>query len=279
MVRVDLGDVVLRRMQEKDIEDVKALIKEGLEGTENRLVLHLLTRPLALLLLAILSSILRCLLHSFILALVIPVFLSVIYLKFTIPRSGGILGSSRPFWDYVGSSYKAETEPDLPNPHSQRSNLSSKPEKTRRRKKTKEKEVEREHVDEDELKQRARVAGKVWVADSDGEIVGCVARDGWSRDGVCRVCRLVVQCWYRREGLGRLMVQGLEARTKECGIRRVIAHVPFPSKLGEAFFRRLGYRLQGETAGIEEEEEEEDYEEPEKGWLGYPLTRVFIKDL
>uniref|UniRef100_A0A8C1Z1M3 Probable N-acetyltransferase 14 n=1 Tax=Cyprinus carpio TaxID=7962 RepID=A0A8C1Z1M3_CYPCA len=265
MVRLDLGDVLLRRMQEKDIEAVKALIKEGCEGTENRLILYLLTRPLALLMLAILSSILRCVLHSFILALVIPVFIFIIYLKLTIPRSVGILGSSRPYWDYVGSSYHADTQPDLPNPHTGRAKL----EKTRRRKKPKEKEKdktnEREQVDEDELKERAKVAGEVWVADSDGEVMGCVARDGWSRDGVCRICRLVVQSWYRREGLGRLLVQGLESRTKQGGIRRVYAHVPFPSKVGEAFFRRLGYRLQGETAGTTGEEEEvDDYEEPQK---------------
>lgn len=230
--------------------------------------------------LAVLSSMLRCVLHSFILALVVPVFIFIIYLKLTIPRSVGILGSSRPYWDYVGSSYHADTEPDLPNPHAGRAKL----EKTRRRKKPKEKEKdktnEREQVDEDELKERAKVAGEVWVADSDGEIMGCVARDGWSRDGVCRICRLVVQCWYRREGLGRLLVLGLESRTKQSGIRRVYAHVSFPSKVGEAFFRRLGYRLQGETAGTTgEEEEDDDYEEPEKGWLGCPLTKVFVKDL
>ncbi|XDV40042.1 hypothetical protein PO909_009202 [Leuciscus waleckii] len=265
MVRLDLGEVVLRRMQEKDIEAVKALIKEGCEGMENRLILHLLTRPLALFMLATLSSILRCVLHSFILALVIPVFILIIYLKLTIPRSVGILGSSRPYWDYVGSSYHADTEPDLPNPYFNQAKLITNQEKTRRRKKAKEKKTnEREQVDEDELKERAKVAGEVWVADSDAEIMGCVARDGWSRDGVCRICRLVVQSWYRREGLGRLLVQGLESKTKQSGIRRVYAHVPFPSRVGEAFFRRLGYRLQGETAGTEGEEEDEDYEEPEK---------------
>ncbi|XP_052003586.1 probable N-acetyltransferase 14 [Xyrauchen texanus] len=283
MVRLDLGDVVLRRMQEKDIEAVKALIKEGCEGTENRLVLHLLTRPLALFMLATLSSILRCVLHSFIMALVIPVFILIIYLKLTIPRSVGILGSSRPYWDYVASSYGADAEPDLPNPHLGRAKLIANQEKTRRSKKAKknvdkEKTTEREHLDEDELKDRATVAGEVWVADSDGEIMGCVARDGWGRDGVCRICRLVVQSWYRREGLGRLMVQGLESKVKQSGICRVYAHVPFPSRAGEVFFRRLGYRMQGETAGTGGEEDD-DYEEPEKGFLGFPLTKVFVKDL
>lgn len=43
MVRLDLGDVVLRRMQEKDIEAVKALIKVRL-NTHRQLKTNLLTR-------------------------------------------------------------------------------------------------------------------------------------------------------------------------------------------------------------------------------------------
>uniref|UniRef100_A0A3B5BEG5 Uncharacterized protein n=1 Tax=Stegastes partitus TaxID=144197 RepID=A0A3B5BEG5_9TELE len=79
-------------------------LQEGCEGTENRLILHILTRPLCLFILAVFSSILRCLVHSFILALAIPVFLLIVFLKITMPRSTGVLGSSRPYWDYVGSS-------------------------------------------------------------------------------------------------------------------------------------------------------------------------------
>ncbi|XP_066538909.1 probable N-acetyltransferase 14 [Hoplias malabaricus] len=288
MVRLDLGTVVIRRMKEEDIEAVKALIKEGCEGTENRLILHLLTRPLALLVLATLSSVLRFLVHSFMVALLIPVFLSIVYLKLTIPRSTGILGSSRPYWDYLGSCYGAGSERDLPNPHAAKAKLVSNQDKAKRRKKAKDKEKEKareqdkgktkEKVDEDDLKHRARVAGEVWVADSEDEVLGCVARDGWSRDGVYRICRLVVQSWYRREGLGTLLVQSLEARARQSGIFRVYAHVPFPSKVGEVFFRKLGYRLQGETSGVEDEEED-DYEEPEKGWFGFPVTKVFVKDL
>ncbi|XP_030640318.1 putative N-acetyltransferase 14 [Chanos chanos] len=287
MVRLDLGNVVLRRMKEEDIEAVKALIKEGCEGSENRLILHLLTRPLALLMLATMSSVLRCVLHSFIMALVIPVFLLIVYLKLTIPRRTGILGSSRPYWDYVGSSFQAEGDASLQNPHAARAKLVTAQEKARRRKKTKDKEKEKEEkakeketVDEEELKERSRVAGEVWVADYDGEIAGSIARDGWSREGVCRLCRVVVQSWYRREGLGRLLVQSLEERERQRGTARVYAHVPFPSKVGEAFFRKLGYRLQGETAdGEEEEEDDEDYEESEKGWLGFAISKVFVKKL
>ncbi|KAI5620429.1 N-acetyltransferase 14 [Silurus asotus] len=288
MAHLNLGNVVLRLMTEDDIEAVKALIKQGCEGMENRLILHLLTRPLAVLLLATVSSVLRFVMHSFLLALFIPVLLLIVYLKLTIPRSTGILGSSKPYWDYLGSSYHARSQPDLPNPHAAKAKLVNDQDKAKRRKKAKEKHKskeeekgkaeDREKVDEDDLKERARVAGEVWIAECDGEVLGCVARDVWSRRCVYRICRLVVQSWYRREGLGRLLVQSLESRAKQSGVRRVYAHVPFPSKVGEAFFRKLGYRLQGETSGVEGEEDE-DNEEPEKGWLGFPVTKVFVKDL
>lgn len=84
--------------------------------------------------------------------------------------------------------------------------------------------------------------------------------------------------WYRREGLGRLLVQSLEQRERETGAHRVYAHVPYPSKLGEAFFRKLGYRQLGvETS--DEDDMELKQESPERGFLGYPLTKVYYKDL
>lgn len=93
-------------------------LQEGCEGTENRLILHILTRPLCLFILAVFSSILRCLVHSFILALAIPVFLLIVFLKITMPRSTGVLGSSRPYWDYVGSCYRGTQDETLHNPYS-----------------------------------------------------------------------------------------------------------------------------------------------------------------
>lgn len=126
--------------------------------------------------------------------------------------------------------------------------------------------------------EREQAAGLVWVADCDGEILGCVFQEGEKRASIGRICRLVVGSWYRREGLGRLLIQSLEQRQRECGAWRVYAHVPFPSKVGEAFFRKLGYRLLGE--GTDEGEDEElKLETPERGLLRYPLTKVFYKDL
>ncbi|XP_059195354.1 probable N-acetyltransferase 14 [Centropristis striata] len=276
MVRLDLDQVVMRRMKEDDIELVKALIKEGCEGTENRLILHILTRPLCLFILAVFSSILRCLVHSFILALAIPVFLLIIFLKITMPRSTGVLGSSLPYWDYVGSSYRGTQDDTLHNPYCRISGKTPLNKKPRRRITPKDKDVSTENVSPE----REQEAGHVWVAESDGDILGCIFRETEKRPGIRRICRLVTGCWYRREGLGRLLVQSLEQREREGGAHRVYAHVPFPSKLGEAFFKKLGYRLVGEGTDEEEDDEEEmKLETPERGFLGYPLTKVFYKDL
>ncbi|XP_047454825.1 probable N-acetyltransferase 14 isoform X2 [Mugil cephalus] len=275
MVRLDLDQVVMRRMKEDDIEVVKALIKEGCEGTENRLILHILTRPLCLFILAVFSSILRCLVHSFILALAIPVFLLIIYLKITMPRSTGVLGSSRPYWDYVGSSYRGTQDETLQNPYRR---ISGKTPVTKRRRKIGSKEKDKEVSTEKISPEREQEAGQVWVADSDGDIIGCIFRESETRVDIRRICRLVTGCWYRREGLGRLLVQSLEHRERETGAQRMYAHVPYPSKVGEVFFKKLGYQQLGEGTS-EEDDEEAKRETPERGFLGYPLTKVFYKDL
>ncbi|XP_072249365.1 probable N-acetyltransferase 14 [Leuresthes tenuis] len=276
MVRLELDQVVMRRMKEDDIEMVKALIKEGCEGTENRLILHILTRPLCLFILAVLSSILRCLVHSFILALAIPVFLLIVFLKITMPRSTGVLGSSRPYWDYVGSSFRGTQDETLQNPYCRISGKTPGTKKSRRRigPKDNDKEVSSEKI----TPEREQAAGQVWVADCEGEIVGCIFREGETRAGIRRICRLVTGCWYRREGLGRLLVQSLEQREKETGARRAYAHIPFPSKVGEVFFRKMGYQQLGEATD-EEDSDEIDKDTPERGFMGYPLTKVFYKDL
>ncbi|XP_068616536.1 probable N-acetyltransferase 14 [Brachionichthys hirsutus] len=278
MVRLELDQVVMRRMKEEDIEAVKTLIKEGCEGTENRLILHVLTRPLCLFVLAVCSSALRCLVHSFLLALAIPVFLLIVFLKITMPRSTGVLGSSRPSWDYVGSSYRGTQDDALNNPYSR---ISAKTPMTKRpRRGIGPKEKDKEMPTEQISPERERTVGQVWVADCEGDILGCIFRESENRVGIARICRLVTGSWHRRGGLGRLLVQSLEQRARETGARRAFAHVPYPSKVGEVFFRKLGYRQLGEGPDDDEEDDEErKLETPERGFLGHPLTKVFYKDL
>lgn len=139
------------------------------------------------------------------------------------------------------------------------------------------KETDKEGSTEKITPEREQTAGKVWVADCEGDIIGCIFQESETRAGIRRICRLVTGSWYRREGLGRLLLQSLEQRERDTDAHRVYAHVPYPSKVGEVFFRKLGYQQLGE--GTDEDDEERKLESPERGFLGYPLTKVFYKDL
>lgn len=153
-------------------------------------------------------------------------------------------------------------------------NITSVQPKRRAGSKDKDKETTTEKI----TPERKQAAGQVWLAECEGDILGCIFQEGETRAGISRICRLVTGSWYRREGLGRLLVQSLEQRERETGAHRVYAHVPYPSKLGEAFFRKLGYRQLGvETS--DEDDKELKRESPERGFLGYPLTKVYYKDL
>lgn len=116
------------------------------------------------------------------------------------------------------------------------------------------------------------------MAECEGDILGCIFQESESRAGIRRICRLVTSSWYRREGLARLLLQSLEEREREKGAHRVYAHVPYPSKVGDVFFRKLGYQQLGEQTD-EDDSEEMKLETPEKGFLGYPINKVFYKDL
>uniref|UniRef100_A0A8D0BKB2 Probable N-acetyltransferase 14 n=1 Tax=Salvator merianae TaxID=96440 RepID=A0A8D0BKB2_SALMN len=79
--------LTIREMREDEAPIVLELLKDGFKDTENRLILYVLTRPLALLLMAVVSSALRFFLNSFVVALVLPVVLTVVALKLLLWRS------------------------------------------------------------------------------------------------------------------------------------------------------------------------------------------------
>uniref|UniRef100_K7FW10 N-acetyltransferase 14 (putative) n=1 Tax=Pelodiscus sinensis TaxID=13735 RepID=K7FW10_PELSI len=87
MPTVDPSQLAIREMQEDEEQMVLELLKDGFKDTGNRLILYVLTRPLALLLLAVVSSGLRFLLNSFVAALLGPVLLTILALKLLLRRS------------------------------------------------------------------------------------------------------------------------------------------------------------------------------------------------
>ncbi|XP_004479010.1 probable N-acetyltransferase 14 isoform X2 [Dasypus novemcinctus] len=101
------GHLSVREMREEDKALVLEMLKAGVKDTENRVALHALTRPPALLLLAAASSGLRFVLASCALALLLPVLLAVAAVKLglrarwgSLPPPGGLGGP----WVAVQSS-------------------------------------------------------------------------------------------------------------------------------------------------------------------------------
>ncbi|MEE6483295.1 hypothetical protein FKM82_013498 [Ascaphus truei] len=87
MPSIDESQLSVREMRENEAQMVLEMLKDGFKDTENRLILHILTRPITLLLMAVASSGLRFFLNSFIAALLIPVLLAVVALKLMLWRS------------------------------------------------------------------------------------------------------------------------------------------------------------------------------------------------
>ncbi|VCX15628.1 unnamed protein product, partial [Gulo gulo] len=85
------GHLSVREMREDERPLVLEMLKAGVKDTENRVALHALTRPPALLLLAAASSGLRFVLASFALALLLPVFLAVAAMKLGLRARWGSL--------------------------------------------------------------------------------------------------------------------------------------------------------------------------------------------
>ncbi|MBC8365272.1 MAG: GNAT family N-acetyltransferase [Actinobacteria bacterium] len=82
------------------------------------------------------------------------------------------------------------------------------------------------------------------VAEADGGVVAVVMGTWDGHRG--RIKRLAVRSDLRRSGLGRRMVEELERRFVDAGIRRIRLEVWSHNEGGLAFWEDLGYRLQPE---------------------------------
>ncbi|KAK1150661.1 N-acetyltransferase 14-like isoform X2 [Acipenser oxyrinchus oxyrinchus] len=299
MPTLDLSTMLVREMREDEAEFVTELLKDCFRGSENRLVLYLLTRPCSLLLLAVGSSALRFVFNSFMAALVVPVLLALCFLKLSCRGVGGLRDASYYRQDAAGSSDTRETRKDSDtskaskvNEHS-KTNTASAPSDTSKTKPGAEKgdntpgcskpgsedsdsewsEGERGGVGRLGWGASFRVqlqlqppplAPALWVCESQGEVLGCVARDAGPLPGQALLCCLAVSSWHRRQGLGSAMVTRFERQARRDGFSSIGARVSAGSKVGVAFFQKLGYESCG--AG-------------ERGWLGYSVTQEFRKQL
>ncbi|MBN3274795.1 NAT14 acetyltransferase, partial [Polyodon spathula] len=315
MPTLDLSTVLMREMREDEAEFVTELLKDCFRGSENRLVLYLLTRPCSLLLLAVGSSALRFVFNSFLAALAVPVLLALCFLKLSCRGAGGLRNASYYRQGAAGSSDTRETRKDSDtsetstvNEHSKISTgrKTSAPSDTSKTKPGAEKgdntsscsKPGSEDSDSDSEWSEGEGEGwagwgwgrlfpgsssspspspsppgpapappglrAIWVCESQGEVLGCVARDVGPLPGQALLCCLAVSSWHRRQGLGSALVTRFERQARRDGFSSVGARVSAGSRVGAAFFQKLGYESCG--AG-------------ERRWLGYSVTQEFRKQL
>ncbi|XP_072345264.1 probable N-acetyltransferase 14 [Scyliorhinus torazame] len=90
MPPLEKDKLIFREMLDSELEIVMEMLKDGSRETENRLLLYAMTRPAALLLMAVGSSALRFVLSSFAAALLLPVVCVAALLKLALHWRAGL---------------------------------------------------------------------------------------------------------------------------------------------------------------------------------------------
>lgn len=83
-------------------------------------------------------------------------------------------------------------------------------------------------------------AGGLFVAEEDGEIVGCVAYEPWG-EGRCRMKRLYVLEDFRGQGVGRALAELVMAESKKAGFKEMCLDTTQGMKEARALYSSLGF--------------------------------------
>jgi len=82
----------------------------------------------------------------------------------------------------------------------------------------------------------------VWLAEVDGETVGCIAlRRLTGKPGCAEIKRLYVRPCYRGQGLADLLLAALESYARESGYRWLYLDTAADMKAAARFYKRQGF--------------------------------------
>lgn len=103
-----------------------------------------------------------------------------------------------------------------------------------------------------------RAGGEFWVAERDGELVGCVGCSPTKGNGI-ELKKLYVHKDLRRHGLGARLVDLVEraGRDRQAGFVDLWSDVKFET--AHRFYERRGYRRDGRTRELHDESETVEY--------------------
>lgn len=98
-------------------------------------------------------------------------------------------------------------------------------------------------------------AGGLFVAEDDGEVIGCVAYEPWG-EGRCRMKRMYVLEDHRGQGVGRALAELVIAEAKKAGFKEMCLDTTQGMKEARGLYASLGF-----------EEWEPDYQAPCRGTI------------
>jgi RimJ/RimL family protein N-acetyltransferase len=98
----------------------------------------------------------------------------------------------------------------------------------------------------------SRVAGRWWVVEDDGRIVGSIAAGDVDQDGDVELKRLYVASTHRRRGVAADLVAEVEAHGRRLDARRVVLWTDSRFTQAHRLYERLGYVETGERRDLDD---------------------------
>lgn len=104
-----------------------------------------------------------------------------------------------------------------------------------------------------------KAGGQFWVAERDGEIVGCVGYSPTNGGEGIELKKLYMHGDLRRHGLGARLVERVEEAARESGAAFVDLWSDVKFETAHRFYERRGYRRDGRTRELHDESDTVEY--------------------
>jgi putative acetyltransferase len=85
--------------------------------------------------------------------------------------------------------------------------------------------------------------GRLYLAESDGIIVGCIALRPMNEEGICEMKRLFVREEYRGKGIGRILTEKIIADAKEIGYSAIRLDTLQRMETARSLYSKLGFTV------------------------------------
>lgn len=85
--------------------------------------------------------------------------------------------------------------------------------------------------------------GRLYIAEYDGTIAGCIALRPLEGEGICEMKRLYVKDEFRGKGIGRLLTEKILSDAKQIGYRTMRLDTLQRMETARALYAKLGFKI------------------------------------